>query len=135
MSYISDHPTHFRWRSDISEIVRQLRARWDRGTWVGTYEWHPPYDPPVITRRYDAVSFDVWGPEGRNDPIGFELGQRVFDFVYHDPNPPWIEWCIWRRTLRKRSNGFVPEPFETDPFSHHDDHPHFSFVPPFRRLS
>lgn len=44
--------------------------------------------PPEVSPR-DTVSFDVWGPKGRNDWIDAGVGQAVMDF--NNPNPPWID--------------------------------------------
>jgi hypothetical protein len=37
----------------------------------------------------------VWGFGGRGDPVGTALGQKVFDFLFEDPDPPDIWWVIW----------------------------------------
>jgi hypothetical protein len=62
----------------------------------------------------------------RNDPVGFDLGGRIFDFIFNDPNPPLIDWIIWRRAMWTHlSRQF--EAFGVDEFSFHDDHIHVTF--------
>lgn len=128
-NYQQRHPTRYFWEVPVEGMVRRLYRVFGRDRIsINTYVEHPE------DWGWDTTSFDVWGPGGRNDPIGFELGQAVVDFVVNDPFPPWIEWYIWRRTMRTRTAGYAPEPFGVDPFSFHDDHPHFSFTGPRRRL-
>lgn len=110
-------------------VVRRLYAKFGNAIHVNTYVEHPEGE-----WARDTISLDAWGPRGRNDPIGFELGQRVFDFLYHDPAPPDIDWIIWRRQIRVRSEGYVPRPWGTNPFEYHDDHPHVSYLGKFRIL-
>lgn len=128
-NYQDRHPTRYEWEDRIEALIRRIYARFPNVV-ITTYVEHPE------GWGWDTVSFDVWGENGRNDPIGLERGDKVFDFVYNDPNPPYLEWCIWRRKIRTRANGFRPEPFgDGTVFTNHEDHPHFSFQKPFRRLS
>ncbi len=118
--YQDRHPTRYQWREDVADQIRRIYAKFPN-VQINTYVDHPE------GFRRDEDSFDIWGPGGRNDPIGFDLGQRVFDFVFTDPNPPLIDWCIWRRAIWSiRTKHF--EPFGNDPFTFHDDHCHFTFV-------
>lgn len=128
--YQQRHPTRYVWREDVEELIRKLYRKFGGPDQIhiNTYVCHPE------GWCRDTTSFDVWGPEGRNDPIGRDLGQRVMDLVFEDPNPPWIDWCIWRRRMWTRAKG-IWEPFGTDPFSFHDDHPHFTFTGTHRILS
>jgi len=119
-NYQDRHPTRYQWREDVEAQIRRIYARFP-SVQINTYVDHPE------GFGRDEDSFDVWGPGGRNDPIGFDLGQRVFDFVFTDPNPPLIEWCIWRRAMWERRTGHF-EPFGNNPFTFHDDHSHFTFV-------
>ncbi len=96
MGYIDDHPTSFTWEPRVREVVRQLRARWDADTYVNTYWWHPPYDPPVITERYDSRSFDVWGPDGRGDPLDPVLGDKIWKWLFSNESPGQIHWIIYK---------------------------------------
>jgi len=114
------HPTRYEWRPDVEEQIRRIYARFP-DVHINTY-----VDNPECFGR-DEDSFEVWGPGGRNDPIDFDLGQRVFEFVFNDPNPPLIEWCIWRRAIWTRASGQF-EPFGVDPFSFHDDHSDWTFL-------
>src|SRR5215203_2196312 len=129
-NYVLDHPTRYRWQKHIEPLIRKLYRRMDGplGIHINTYLWHPPYDPPDITRRYDTLSFDVWGPRGRGDPIGYKKGQKAFDIIWNDPGLPWIEWIIWQRTIRWRGDDFTPRPFGSNPFSWHEDHVHVTFL-------
>jgi GH25 family lysozyme M1 (1,4-beta-N-acetylmuramidase) len=122
--YQDRHPTRYEWREDVEEQIRRIYARFPN-VHINTYVDHPE------SFGRDRDSFDVWGPGGRNDPIdrriGSDLGQRVFEFVFNDPNPPLIEWCIWRRAMWTRASGIF-QPFGVDPFTFHDDHCHFTFM-------
>jgi hypothetical protein len=136
--YQERHPTRYEWREDVEQLVRRLyRVFSGPGgphIHINTYHRHPAgpsgYYDTIWCR--DTAAFDVWGPDGRIDEIGFERGQRVFDYVFYDPRPPWIDWCIWRRWMWVRGSGW--ERFGTDPFSFHDDHIHFTFTGPYRIL-
>jgi GH25 family lysozyme M1 (1,4-beta-N-acetylmuramidase) len=119
-NYEARHPTRYEWRDDVEAQIRRIYARFPEVT-INTYVDHPE----GFGRDFD--SFDVWGPRGRDNPIDFDLGQRVFEFVFNDPNPPLIEWCIWQRAIWTRASGiFVP--FGFDDFTFHEDHSHWTFV-------
>ena len=122
-SYVARHPTRYTWREDIEELIRRIYRTFGgpKRLHINTY-----YDHPEGWWR-TRTSFDVWGPEGRGDPIGRDLGQRVLDHVFFDPNPPWIDWCIWQRRMWTKAKG-VWEPFGSNPFEWHEDHPHFTFT-------
>jgi hypothetical protein len=128
--YQERHPTRYEWHPEVRTVIRRVYRKFGgpSAIHINTYVCHPE------DWCWDTVSFDVWGPLGRNDPIGFDLGQRVFDFVYDMPGDPYIEWCIWRRTIRSRINRYMPYPFGQNEFEYHDDHPHFSFNLPHRVL-
>jgi hypothetical protein len=99
-NYQQRHPTRYQWREGVEAQIRRIYAMFPN-VHINTYIDHPE------GFGRDTDSFDVWGPGGRNDPIGFDLGQRVFDFVFNDPNPPLIEWCIWRRGMWTRASGIT----------------------------
>lgn len=139
MSYEDKHPTHFRWRDDVRARVNRLQAKWPWKTYVNTYEWHPPYNPPTITRRYDAVSFDVWGggldAKGdrylgyRGKPLPKELGVKIFRHLFYDPDPPDIYWIIWWGRMWVKGKGWGPAPSgppDSDP--EHNFHIHITYM-------
>lgn len=128
--YMRNHPTRYRWNNHVEPLIRKiyLQMGGPEVVHINTYVWHPPFDPGIIDFRYDRLSFDTWGGGGRNDPIGQHKGQKVFDLIWNDPGEPYIDWIIWRRTIRIRHEGFRARPFGTDPFSWHDDHPHVTML-------
>jgi GH25 family lysozyme M1 (1,4-beta-N-acetylmuramidase) len=130
-NYVLDHPTRYRWQRHIEPLIRRLYRELGGPPeiHINTYVFHPPYDPPDITRRHDTLSFDVWGSGGRGRPIGASRGQTAFDLIWNDPGLPWIDWIIWNRTIRWRGDGFTPRPFGEGPFSWHEDHVHCTFLP------
>ncbi len=141
MSYIQDHPTHFNWRPDVKAVVKRLQARWPWQTWIGTYLWHPPYDPPAITIRYDARSLDVWGGGivngvyrgKRGKPLPAELGKKIWDFLWNMPGKPDIYWIIYRGRMwvnpRYGGRGWGPSPpGPPDSDSGHWNHIHITYV-------
>jgi hypothetical protein len=129
-NYTLNHPTRYRWARHVRPLIRRLYREMGgpEKIHINTYVWHPPFDPGIIDRRYDRLSFDTWGALGRGDPIGFERGQRVFNKIWNDEGEPYIDWIIWRRTIRIRHEGFRPRPFGTNWLSFHDDHPHVTFL-------
>jgi hypothetical protein len=144
-SYQQRHPTRYQWRDDIEDYIRELYRRFGGpdNIHINTYVCHPEHDDPNIRCR-DTVSYDIWGKEGRNDPIGFDRGQKIFRFLFDDPGEPFIAWIIWNRRIWIR--GIPPGPlgggplggfrhFGTDPFSFHEDHIHLTATGPFRRLA
>ncbi len=52
----------------------------------------------------------MWGFGGRGDPVGTALGQKVFDFLFEDPDPPDIWWVIWNGRMWTRAQGFQDAP-------------------------
>jgi hypothetical protein len=118
------HPTRYRWRTHIKPLIRKLYRQMGGPDeiHINTYVDHPE------TFHRTLTSFDVWGPKGRNDPIGPAKGQRVFDIVWNDPGLPWIDWAIWQRTIYVRAEDFVPRRFGDNAFEWHEDHPHFTFL-------
>lgn len=124
------HPTRYAWRDDVEELIRRIYRKFGGPDvlHINTYVCHPE------GWCRDTTSFDVWGPGGRNYPIGYDLGNRVFNYIFYDPNPPYIEWCIWRRRMWTRTF-WGWQPFGTDPFSFHDDHIHVTLTGWYRQLS
>ena len=89
-------PTRYKWRLDVEQ-----RARWLVDTfnvWCHSWYDHPPgwasqvasTDPDGTVWYIENTSFDVWGPQGRFDPIDSTVGQQVFDTLFNDPNSPTI---------------------------------------------
>ena len=93
--YIRKHPTHYRWADRMERFTHRLvnDERWRREIWVNTYEKHPPALPRP------KLSFDVWGFGGRGDPLPKRVGQRVFNRLFFDPNPPHIWWIIYEGVM------------------------------------
>ena len=140
MGYIEDHPTHFNWNRETGLVVAHLQAAYPFLTWVGTYHWHPPFDPPNITRMYDAQSFDVWGGgrslrgkyKGyRGKPLRPKLGDKIFDDLWEGRfGGPLIAWIIYRGDMWIRGVGWGPAPpgaADSDPG--HFNHIHVTFMP------
>jgi len=136
-SYISDHPTSFNWRADVARVINRVQAKFPWQTFANTYSWHPPYDPPTITVRYDAVSVDFWGGGRSNGryvgyrgkPIGTSLGQRVFSALFKDPHEPNIYWIIWNGRMWLRGRGWGPAPWgPPDSDAGHYNHIHVTYL-------
>jgi hypothetical protein len=123
-SYQDRHPTRYRWAKHVRPMVHKLYREMGGPDVIhcNTYVDHPEGYHRTLT------SVDVWGPDGRNDPIGFDRGQRAFNLIWNDPGDPLIDWIIWRRTIRIRAEGFVARPFGDEPFEWHDDHVHVTFL-------
>ncbi len=118
-SYVDIHPSRWgdTWRSDVEVLARQMVDQF--GCSANTYYCHPPY------WCLDSVSADFWSAQGRGYHIGHDLGQAVFDAIFHDPNPPWIRWCIWEGWIWIDGVGWSV--FPDDGTGLHFDHPHFTF--------
>jgi len=136
-SYISDHPTNFDWRPDVARLVNRIQKKFPNQTYANTYSWHPPYSPPAITRRYDAVSVDFWGgglSNGRyvgyrGKPIGTSLGHQVWKAIWNDPYAPNISWIIWNGRMWVRGRGWSASPWgPPDSDAGHHKHIHVSYA-------
>jgi hypothetical protein len=73
-SYQGRHPTRYQWRDDIADYIREIYRRFGGegrrpSIHINTYVCHPEHPNPSIACR-DTVSYNIWGEEGRNDPIG-----------------------------------------------------------------
>jgi hypothetical protein len=132
-SYMQRHPTRYQWRADIEDYIRQIYRRFGGpgSIHINTYVCHPEDPNPSIACR-DTVSYDIWGSEGRNDPIGFPLGQKIFRWLFNDPGEPLIAWIIWNRRIWIRGVGW--QEFGFNPFTWHEDHIHLTATGPYRRL-
>jgi len=86
--------------------------------WCNSYYDHPPgrglevasTDPDGTVWYIENTSIDVWGPQGRFDPIDRTVGQQVFDTLWLEPNPPNIHWIIWQGTQYGEWNNWQGEP-------------------------
>ncbi len=137
MSYSDDHPTSFYWRPDVRRLINKYQAMFPYQTYANTYRWHPPYNPPYITRRYDAVSVDFWGggldAQGRytgyrGKTLPKALGHKLFDAIFDDPELPRIYWIIWDYDMWVAGSGWEPAPWgpaDSDP--NHLRHIHVTF--------
>ena len=102
--YVREHPTNYDWREDIEQLTHRIVNRESfRGyIWINTYERHPPGGEDDFWRHRDTTSFDVWGFDGRGDPLPRELGDRVYHVLLHDLDPPDIWWIIWQGEIWSR---------------------------------
>jgi hypothetical protein len=143
-SYVERHPTRYQWRDDIANYIRQIYRRFGGegrrpSIHINTYVCHPEHPDPSIRCR-DTVSYDIWGEDGRGDPIGFDRGQKIWRFLFDDPGEPFIAWIIWNRRIWIRGIEGGPGPggfrdFGNNPFTWHEDHIHLTATGPYRRLN
>ena len=120
--YVARHPTRYNWLPERPDV--EGWARWlvrNRKCWVNTYHDHP------VGFGRDKNSIDVWSPKGRGHAIDPNLGQEIFGLLLNDPNPPDIEWIIWRRRIYSAANNWLGAPWGEDPFTWHDDHIHVTY--------
>jgi hypothetical protein len=91
-TYIGAHPTRYNWEPDVEQLARSWvdYYGYESGScWANTYVDHPP------GWGRDTTSVDFWGYD-RGFRIAYEVGQEIVDWIFNDPNPPWIEWIIWQ---------------------------------------
>ena len=113
------HPTNFNWRADVARLVNRIQKKFPWQTYANTYSWHPPYSPPLITVRYDAVSVDFWGGGRSNGkyvgyrgkPIGTSLGYKVWKAIFNDRYEPNIFWIIWNGRMWVHGRGWGRAPW------------------------
>jgi len=129
-NYEVRNPTRYEFRADVEQVVRNLYKEFGKDNIsINTYVNHPEIAPRP------NVSFDVWGPNGRDDPLPWGLGDQVFWHIFRDPDPSWtIEWCIWRRLIRFKKSGYVPQSYGTNRFEFHDDHIHETISGPYHGI-
>jgi hypothetical protein len=114
-SLVDQFPTRYEWRPDVEQRARWLVDTFD--VWCNSYYDHPPgwgfqeasTDPDGTVWYIQNTSFDVWGPQGRGDPIDRTVGQQVFDTLWQEPNPPNMRWIIWQETLYWPGNDWQGE--------------------------
>jgi hypothetical protein len=118
-TYSEMYPTRYNWRSDIEKVARSVVDAFPGEVWANTYHLHPP------GWNRETTSIDFWDYQGRGYPIDPAIGQEVFEYIFDDHNPPWIEWCIWWGYIWTASGGWAP--FNDDGTGLHMDHSHFTF--------
>jgi hypothetical protein len=131
--YQERHPTRYFWRPNVEEWARWLVNHFN--VWCNTYYEHPEgygfneasTDPDGTVWYNENTSMDVWGPQGRNDPLGLTVGQQIFDILFNYQDPPNINWIIWQATIYGAWNGWAGEPFGSDNFTWHMDHIHVTY--------
>jgi hypothetical protein len=74
------------------------------------------------------TSFDVWGPGGRNDPVGSTVGWQIFNILMKDRNPSNIRWIIYFGQMYGAWNNWKGQ-FYASPgdFMYHGDHIHVTY--------
>jgi predicted ester cyclase len=132
--YMERHPTRYQWRDDIEELIRRTYREFGgpKNIHINTYLCHPESRDPYFACR-DTVSFDIWGPAGRNDPIVPSRGNDIFWRLFNDLEKPDILWCIWNKQWWWRKNDFF-EPYGDDDFTWHKDHIHVTYMGPYKQL-
>jgi hypothetical protein len=119
-SYQDLYPTRYNWRSDVEEVARYLVDNYDVS--CNTYLNHPP------GYWRDSDSLDVWGPEGRGDPLDPDLHDEVFNLIFNNGLPPWIEWTITKGWIWQSSSGWSWWSGDTSEADEgHFRHMHFTF--------
>lgn len=72
-------------------VARSIGKRFPSVTY-NTYRGHP-------WPGWDGRSIDVWGKDGRGDPIPLQLGHEVLRHVWNLDFGPWLRHYIYLRTL------------------------------------
>jgi hypothetical protein len=134
--------THFDWRQDVADLVARVEGNFF--TFGNTYFNHPIVWPEFSFFDLGFVSVDFWdstigfdGISGRGNPISRDEGDAIVNFVWFDPNPPFIRYYIWQGEIFIipeewiGTGNFIQEPFGNpfDTFSDdvHVNHVHFTF--------
>jgi hypothetical protein len=125
-------PTHFNWRPDVewyiyNRVLPHITGVFGfQATEPNTYVNHP------TGWWLDDRSVDFWSEFGRGDPIHPSVGHEIVNFVWNDPNPPWIRWYIWQGWIYVipwdwiGSGNYISYPYE-DLSDQHFDHVHVTF--------
>lgn len=126
-TWLQRHPSRYFWRrGDIRNLIQRLYNIYD-GISINSYHDHPEGWSAKLGYDTSRLSMDVWDDAGRGVPINPYTGADVVRYIFNDPNPPWIDWCIWQGRIWTRSRGcWVP--FEDDGTGSHHDHPHFTYT-------
>ena len=128
--YAERNPTRYSWadggRTDVEDWAWWLIQNYDCS--VNTYHHHPEevWLRDSVSREYD--SFDVWASSGRGGWLDSSLGDTIFRQLMDDPNPPNIEWIIYKRYMYGAWNNWEGEYFgDGSEFTNHDDHVHVTY--------
>ncbi len=126
--------THYNWRWDVANLAARVESLYS--TAGNTYFDHPSNWWQFSAWPLDPVSVDFWSPWGRDagypwNNIDPDVGYAIANYVWYDPNPPWIRWYIWQGVIwvcpvagdASRCYGY----YYDDPNDLHYDHVHFTF--------
>lgn len=119
------YPTTYEWRGDVrAAALRVLEHPPLAGRIsVNTYINHPP------GWWADARTFDVWDVWGRGGALSTQLRKEVFEFIFNDPEPPWIAWIISGGGMWTPASGWVEAPAgPAGSDAGHYNHVHTTFV-------
>ena len=116
-SYIDDYPTHFNFRGDVAKAITRMQKKFPYLSFCNSYIWHPPV--PGYGHLWEYRSFDVWGGGFRNGnyagyrgkTLGSDLGWKMFNAIFNDPNLPNIAWIIWAGKMWVRGTGWGLAPW------------------------
>jgi predicted chitinase len=127
--YDERHPTRYRWREDIAELIREVYQEFGPDkVHINTYLEHPGREISPRAFGRDTTSFDVWDARGRDHPIDPKLGEEITRWLYRKEGEPNIDWIIWDRQWWDNSFPVdVWRPFGKDNFSFHEDHIHVTY--------
>lgn len=114
--YVTDHPTHYRFREDVKRfVVFLLNHPLLRGKiWICTYFDHPP------GWGLDTVSYDLWHWLGRGYAAAMDVLKTAEKIIMNHPLSPRVRWMILDGAIWTPSRGSEVWPY-TDPLS---DAPH-----------
>jgi hypothetical protein len=142
--YVDQHPTRYKWRADIEELIRLIYRRFggpDEQE-MNTYVNHPPNkngESIFIGFETQHLSLDVWGPRGRGDPLPPERHRDIYRFLFNLEGAPDWWWAIslgemWQRNrdvnLIPQWEGHIkdPEPGPPDSDPDHERHMHLTLL-------
>jgi hypothetical protein len=131
-NYVDRHPTRYEWRDNVAEVIHRLYKTFGPAIHVNTYHVHPGDENGRWAR--DTAAFDVWGEGGRGVHLPSAIGDQVYDFLFTDPNPPDIDWIIYKQEIWRRAT-WRKGPWGFDDFTWHNDHIHVTYTGEFRILA
>jgi len=123
--YVAAYPTTYEWRGDVRAAALRVLAddQLAGRISINTYVNHPP------GWWADARTFDVWTDWGRGGALSTQLRRMVFDFIFNDPEPPFIDWIISGGGMWTPRTGWLnapPGPAGSD--AGHYNHVHVTFI-------